>query len=288
MFALRLRASLSASPAQVASTMMIIRLRGLRRRRINAAVIGAAPTMIQSTGRCKHHIPQHNRRWHSTTVQKLQNDGKSDNNDDEGNRNCGARPVLSSPQSLLLLQSSSLIESTRRTILTPPVTTTTNTDQIYESRSEMGFDVHDGTVPTKKKKKTALLTDDFHPRQSSTSRRQCLDDGDNNNNNDELVTKMNDEETEDRLDHHYTMYHHQQQQQQQQQQDHHSRRDRKEYGSLMDPYYVPPQEGLTHLIQGGTPCDIASAGSRHRQPYRLAEYGEESVYTLILLRHGER
>ena len=55
------------------------------------------------------------------------------------------------------------------------------------------------------------------------------------------------------------------------------------HGSLMDPFYVPKQEGQTHLIQGGTPCDI----SANARPYRLADYGEESVYTLILLRHGE-
>ncbi len=261
MLVLRLRASLSAtaasSPAEAAST--ILRLRGLGRRRINAAVIGAAPTMVMSTGR------PHNRRWRST-VQKLQSD-----NDDDGNRNIGARPVSSSQS--LLLQSSSLsndvIEPTRRTILTPPVTTTTNTDQMYESRSEMGFDVHDGTVPTKK----AALTD-IHPRRSSSRRQQQRLDDDND---DESVTNTNDEETEDSLNH---RHHHQKIYQQQ---DH--RRDRKDYGSLMDPYYVPHQEGLTHLIQGGTPCDISS---RHRQPYRLAEYGEESVYTLILLRHGER
>ena len=53
------------------------------------------------------------------------------------------------------------------------------------------------------------------------------------------------------------------------------------YGSLMDPFYVPQQSDQTHLIQGGTPCDPKPP------PYRLADYGEESVYTLILLRHGE-
>lgn len=53
--------------------------------------------------------------------------------------------------------------------------------------------------------------------------------------------------------------------------------------SLMDPYYVPAQEGQTHLIQGVAPCDLPAAAPS----YRLADYGEESVYTLILLRHGE-
>jgi len=58
--------------------------------------------------------------------------------------------------------------------------------------------------------------------------------------------------------------------------------------SLMDPYYVPTQQGQTHLIQGGTPCDIpTTAPSTHSYRYRLADYGEESVYTLVLLRHGE-
>jgi len=37
----------------------------------------------------------------------------------------------------------------------------------------------------------------------------------------------------------------------------------------------------THFVKGGTPCDPAPT------PFRLADYGEESLYTLILLRHGE-
>ena len=36
-----------------------------------------------------------------------------------------------------------------------------------------------------------------------------------------------------------------------------------------------------HFMSGGMPCDPLGP------PYRLAEYGEESLYTLILLRHGE-
>lgn len=36
-----------------------------------------------------------------------------------------------------------------------------------------------------------------------------------------------------------------------------------------------------HFMDGGMPCDPVCP------PYRLAEYGEESLYTLILLRHGE-
>ena len=36
-----------------------------------------------------------------------------------------------------------------------------------------------------------------------------------------------------------------------------------------------------HFIAGGMPCDPICP------PYHLAEYGEESLYTLILLRHGE-
>jgi 2,3-bisphosphoglycerate-dependent phosphoglycerate mutase len=36
-----------------------------------------------------------------------------------------------------------------------------------------------------------------------------------------------------------------------------------------------------HFMSGGMPCDPAPP------PYSLAEYGEESLYTLILLRHGE-
>jgi 2,3-bisphosphoglycerate-dependent phosphoglycerate mutase len=37
----------------------------------------------------------------------------------------------------------------------------------------------------------------------------------------------------------------------------------------------------THFINGGTPCDPTPP------PFHLAEYGEESLYTLVLLRHGE-
>lgn len=37
----------------------------------------------------------------------------------------------------------------------------------------------------------------------------------------------------------------------------------------------------THFVKGGTPCDPAPP------PYRLAKYGEDSLYTLVLLRHGE-
>lgn len=58
-----------------------------------------------------------------------------------------------------------------------------------------------------------------------------------------------------------------------------------DYGSLMDPH-IPVMPGQTHLIQGGTPCDLPTMDA-HRAPYRLADYGEESVYTLVLLRHGE-
>lgn len=43
----------------------------------------------------------------------------------------------------------------------------------------------------------------------------------------------------------------------------------------------PSQHDTTHFVMGGTHCDPAPA------PYILAEYGEESVYTLVLLRHGE-
>jgi len=37
-----------------------------------------------------------------------------------------------------------------------------------------------------------------------------------------------------------------------------------------------------HYIKGGLPCDPAPA-----EPFRLAEYGEDALYTLVLLRHGE-
>lgn len=62
-----------------------------------------------------------------------------------------------------------------------------------------------------------------------------------------------------------------------------SLQDVNESQSLIDPYYVP-LENQTHLIQGGTPCDLPSLTT---PPFSLAQYGETSVYTLILLRHGE-
>lgn len=37
----------------------------------------------------------------------------------------------------------------------------------------------------------------------------------------------------------------------------------------------------THFIKGGTPCDPKPPR------FRLADYGEDSLYTLVLLRHGE-
>ena len=36
-----------------------------------------------------------------------------------------------------------------------------------------------------------------------------------------------------------------------------------------------------HFVAGGTPCDPAP------QPFHLADTGEDSLYTLVLLRHGE-
>lgn len=39
-------------------------------------------------------------------------------------------------------------------------------------------------------------------------------------------------------------------------------------------------QNLTHFVRGGTPCDVPS-------PHRLADYGDDSLYTLVLLRHGE-
>lgn len=47
--------------------------------------------------------------------------------------------------------------------------------------------------------------------------------------------------------------------------------------------HVPqqPVHNTTHFVKGGVPCDPAPS------PFTLADYGEESVYTLVLLRHGE-
>ena len=41
------------------------------------------------------------------------------------------------------------------------------------------------------------------------------------------------------------------------------------------------QHSSTHFIRGGVPCDPAPP------PFRLANYGDDSLYTLVLLRHGE-
>jgi hypothetical protein len=38
---------------------------------------------------------------------------------------------------------------------------------------------------------------------------------------------------------------------------------------------------INHIINGGVPCDPAPP------PFQLANFGEESLYTLVLLRHGE-
>jgi 2,3-bisphosphoglycerate-dependent phosphoglycerate mutase len=43
----------------------------------------------------------------------------------------------------------------------------------------------------------------------------------------------------------------------------------------------PPQHPAHHFLSGGMPCDPAGP------PYHLADYGEGSLYTLVLLRHGE-
>ena len=43
----------------------------------------------------------------------------------------------------------------------------------------------------------------------------------------------------------------------------------------------PSDSMVNRIISGGTPCDPAPP------PFRLADFGEESLYTLVLLRHGE-
>ena len=51
--------------------------------------------------------------------------------------------------------------------------------------------------------------------------------------------------------------------------------------AMIQPPSADDNHGPTHFIKGGTPCDPAPP------PFRLAQYGEESLYTLVLLRHGE-
>jgi len=50
-----------------------------------------------------------------------------------------------------------------------------------------------------------------------------------------------------------------------------------------DPIPPPPQSvhNPTHFVKGGTPCDPAAA------PFYLEDIGDGSLYTLVLLRHGE-
>ncbi len=43
----------------------------------------------------------------------------------------------------------------------------------------------------------------------------------------------------------------------------------------------PSDSFISHITSGGIPCDPAPA------PFQLADFGEESLYTLVLLRHGE-
>mmetsp|Transcript_22289 Transcript_22289/g.36895 ORF Transcript_22289/g.36895 Transcript_22289/m.36895 type:complete len:531 (-) Transcript_22289:26-1618(-) len=50
---------------------------------------------------------------------------------------------------------------------------------------------------------------------------------------------------------------------------------------LQQPGLTNTRHSATHFVKGGTPCDPECPD------FRLADYGEESLYTLILLRHGE-
>lgn len=66
-----------------------------------------------------------------------------------------------------------------------------------------------------------------------------------------------------------------------------ARRNKPVTEGLGSPIYPPPTKEQSshseavHLIKGGTPGDPAPP------PFTLADYGEESLYTLVLLRHGE-
>lgn len=54
-------------------------------------------------------------------------------------------------------------------------------------------------------------------------------------------------------------------------------------GPHMDPRGSDSKQDsmISHIISGGTPLDPAPP------PFELANFGEDSVYTLVLLRHGE-
>lgn len=51
--------------------------------------------------------------------------------------------------------------------------------------------------------------------------------------------------------------------------------------SIGDQNWGPSDSFISHITSGGTPCDPVPA------PFQLADFGEESLYTLVLLRHGE-
>lgn len=136
-----------------------------------------------------------------------------------------------------------------------PLLKISNKAQEYESRHSTGlygFNTHDGPVPIKSIRKAA----------SATKSKQQLSRNDKNKSLIEPTTFHRAAvaaKLKQRL-----------------------RDDDDESPSLIDPFYTPKQPDQTHFIQGGTPYDNNVGRS-----YRLADYGESSVYTLILLRHGE-
>lgn len=138
-----------------------------------------------------------------------------------------------------------------------PLLKISNKAQEYESRHSTGlygFNTHDGPVPIKSIRKAA----------AAPKSKQQLSQNDKNQSLIEPTTlhrasvaeKLKQRSRDDNDD--------------------------GESPSLIDPFYTPKQPDQTHFIQGGTPYDNNVGRS-----YRLTDYGESSVYTLILLRHGE-
>ena len=194
---------------------------------------------------------------------------------------------------------------------TPPVTNVTNRAQMYEIGGfEAMMTIHSSSSSSSSTTTTSSSSLDENSSILEETTSHPSNNSNNNNNNDMVGfhvrdgpvprgTRVDNDVDGDGRNRRSRFMLHKQQQQQQQQQHHHRHHlqssppvtatttaAREKYGSLMDPH-VPIMPGQTHLIQGGTPCDLSPNDSIHRRPYTLADYGEESVYTLILLRHGE-
>lgn len=136
-----------------------------------------------------------------------------------------------------------------------PLLKKSNAAQEYESRHStglFGFNTHDGPVPIKSVRKAAAAAAKLKQQLSRHDKNQSLIHP-TTFHIASVAAKLKQRSRED-----------------------------DENPSLIDPFYTPQQPDQTHLIQGGTPYD-----NNVGPAYKLTNYGESSVYTLILLRHGE-